>query len=58
MSLENILDRANRIVDLFLKLEVHALALVAIGALICLHGNKDEGQLVIGGGLAVFKGSR
>lgn len=44
------------VVDILIKAEAHAIAMVGLGALMCLHGNKDEGQLVIGAGLAIFKG--
>lgn len=56
MNWDVILNRLERVVDLAVKFEVHALFLVLVGSSMCLHGNKDEGQLIIGAGLAVFKG--
>jgi hypothetical protein len=56
MNWDGFLQAADRAVDILIKAEIHALVLVGAGALICLHGNKEEGQLVIGAGLAVFRG--
>jgi hypothetical protein len=58
MTWDEKIAAAQKLVDVLIKAEVHAMALVCCGALMCLHGNKDEGQLVIGAGLAVFKGNR
>lgn len=49
-------EKAGRFVDLLIKLEVHALLLLVVGAGLCLHGQKDEGQLVLGGALGIFRG--
>ncbi len=57
MPWDDKIEKAQKIVDLLLKCEVHALLLVGVGALMCLHGNQAEGQLVIGAGLAVFRGN-
>jgi hypothetical protein len=50
------LEKAARFADLLIKLEVHAILMLAVGSALCLHGQKDEGTLIIGGALAVFKG--
>lgn len=50
------LDRLERTGNLLLKFEAHAFAMLLAGAGLVLHGNKDEGQLIIGAALAVFKG--
>lgn len=56
MTWEERIDKAERIINLLVKVEAHALLLVFTGAFMCLHGDKDQGQLIIGAGLAVFKG--
>ena len=56
MSWEDRAATLQKFVDIAVKAEVHAILMVVLGALMCLHGNKDEGQLVIGAGLAVFRG--
>lgn len=58
MSFTESIDKLQRVVDIAVKAEAHAILMVLIGAGMCLHGNKDEGQLVIGAGLAVFKGNK
>jgi hypothetical protein len=52
------LDKVTRAVDLLIKLEIHAFALLLVGAGLVLHGQKEEGQLVLGGALAVFRGKQ
>ena len=58
MTWDERIDKLQKIVDIAVKAEAHAILLVGVGALMCLYGNKEEGQLVIGAGLAVFKGSK
>jgi len=58
MSWDERIDKIQKVVDLAIKADIHAILMVGLGALMCLHGNKDEGQLVIGAGLAVFKGNK
>jgi hypothetical protein len=58
MSWDEKLDKIQKFVDLAIRADIHAILMVGLGALMCLHGNKDEGQLVIGAGLAVFKGNK
>ncbi|HZC24701.1 MAG TPA: hypothetical protein VE866_15275 [Candidatus Binatia bacterium] len=50
------IERIERWVNLALRLEIHALILLAIGAALCFKGQHDEGQLVIGGALGIFRG--
>jgi hypothetical protein len=52
------ITQLQRVIDIFIKAEIHALIMVGVGASMCLHGNKDEGQLIIGAGLAVFRGGK
>lgn len=56
MTFTESIDKLQLIVDIAVKAEAHALLMVGLGALMCLHGSKDQGQLIIGAGLAVFKG--
>lgn len=49
-------DKVERFVNLLIKLEFHALLLLALGAVLCLKGQHDEGQLVIGGALGILRG--
>ena len=58
MTWDERIEKASKVVDLLVKAEAHAILMVGLGALMCLHGNKEEGQLVLGAGLAVFKGNR
>ena len=55
MTWDERIEKAERVINLLVKVEAHALFMVITGALLCLHGNKEEGQLVMGAGLAVFK---
>ena len=48
-------DRCKEAIDIILKAQIHAIFLVFIGAALALHGNKDEGMLVLGGALAMLK---
>ncbi len=52
------IDKLERVANLLVKFEAHAIAMVLLGAGLCLHGMKDEGQLIVGAGLAVFKGNK
>lgn len=58
MNWDGAIDRMSKIVDVAIKFETHALLMVGLGALMCVKGSKEEGQLIIGAGLAVFKGNR
>jgi hypothetical protein len=49
-------DRISKWVDLLIRAEVHAFALVLIGAALYLHGAKEPGSASLAAGLAVFKG--
>ena len=43
-------------VDLLIKAEVHAFLLILAGGALVLTGHKDEGMLILGAAVAVFKG--
>lgn len=40
------------------KFELHAIFMLLVGAGLALLGHKEEGQLVIGAALAVFRGQK
>lgn len=56
MTWDEKIQKAQQVVDIAIKAEAHAFALVLIGAAMIWHGATDDGKLVIGAGLAVFKG--
>ena len=58
MTWDERIEKVQKVVDMAVKCEAHALLMVGFGAMMCLHGDKDQGQLIIGAGLAVFKGNR
>jgi len=41
-----------------MKLELHAFVILGVGAALVLCGHVPEGQLVIGGALALFKATK
>jgi hypothetical protein len=54
MNVENL----NKLADVLMKMELHAFALLACGIALVLTGHKDEGTLVLGGALGIFRGSK
>jgi len=52
------LDKASKVIDLGLKLELHAFALILTGAAVAVKGHSEVGTPMIMAGLAVFKGNR
>lgn len=58
MTWDERIEKAQKVVDLCVKAEAHAILMVGLGALLCLKGHPDQGQLIIGAGLAVFRGSK
>jgi len=56
MTWDERIDKAEKVISLLVKAEIHAIFMVITGALLCIHGNKEEGQMIMGAGLAVFKG--
>lgn len=52
-------DKANKVVDLLIgKLELHAIVLVLVGAVLSLKGKADLATMMLGAGLAILKGGR
>lgn len=52
------MDKIERSVNLLLKIEAHAFVLLAAGLWLILAGHKDEGMMVLGGALGVFRGQK
>lgn len=50
------LEKVSTWVELAMRAEVHAFVLIFTGAGLVMTGHKDEGMLVMGGGLGIFKG--
>lgn len=51
-------EKISKSVDLVLKLEIHALLLIASGAMLTIKGHSDVGQPIIAAGLVAFRGNR
>jgi hypothetical protein len=56
MTWDEKIDAASKFVDVLMKAEIHSMALVGFGALMCLHGQKDTGMPLISAGCLAFKG--
>ena len=56
MTLDEKIAQVEKVINLLLKIEAHAMFMIVVGALMCLHGQAEDGKLIIGAGLAVFKG--
>lgn len=54
MTWDERIEKAQRVVDIFIKAEAHAFVLVLAGVWLKLHGMEDPGLMLAG--LAVFKG--
>lgn len=50
------IEKTKQVVDLVLQMEAHAFVLLAAGVWLILAGHKDEGTLVLGGALGIFRG--
>ena len=51
-------DRARKVVEIAIAAEMHAFALLGAGLWLVISGHKDEGSLVLGGALGIFKGNK
>ena len=49
---------ASSVIDLLIKAEIHAFAMLGIGGLMYTHGNHEQGAAIITAGIAVFRGNR
>ena len=49
-------DKIRRVVEVAMAAELHAFVLLAAGVGLVLCGHKDEGSLVLGGALGIFRG--
>lgn len=50
------LTKAETFVNLAIKAEFHAFVLLIVGAILSVTGHHDEGLMVLGGAVGVFKG--
>ena len=51
-----LLDILDKALSILWKYEIHAFVLLLTGIAMYLHGVKDQGQVIIGAALLVFKG--
>jgi hypothetical protein len=51
-------DKAKRLVEVVVEAQLHAYFILATGALLAVHGHKDEGLLVLGGAMGIFTGKK
>lgn len=54
MTWDERIEKAQHIIDLLIKADIHAFVLVAGGIALKLHGTEDPGLILAG--LAIFKG--
>lgn len=52
------IEKTQQVVELILKMEAHAFVLLMAGVWLILAGHKDEGTLVLGGALGIFRGKQ
>lgn len=52
------IEKTQQVVELILKIEAHAFVLLAAGVWLILAGHKDEGMMVLGGALGIFRGGK
>lgn len=50
------LDRLDKWADILLKVEIQAVLLLVIGALLILRGHSAEGSTALGGAAGIFRG--
>ena len=50
------LDKIDKTLGIAFKYELHAFALLLTGVALYLHGIRDQGQVIIGASLLIFKG--
>ena len=52
------MDGLTKLAEVLTKFEVHAFILLAAGLSLVLTGHKDEGTLILGGALGIFRGAK
>jgi len=52
------IDKIDKTLAVLYRYEIHAFVLLLTGIALYLHGAKDQGQVVIGAALLVFKGKQ
>ena len=55
-TLNDIIDKIDRVLGVLFKYELHAFILLMTGATMYLHGMTEQGAGVIGAALLIFKG--
>lgn len=55
---EDWIGKVVRLVEIAVRFELHAFFILLAGAVLTIHGHKDEGMLVLGGALGIFKGNK
>ena len=58
MTWDERIDRIQKVVDLAIRAEVHAFLVLGIGAILILHGQKEQGQSLLVLGAGIFRGNR
>ena len=51
-----VIDKVDKTLAVLYRYEIHAFILLLTGVGLYLHGVKDQGQVIIGAALLVFKG--
>jgi len=52
------IQKLDQMLTVLYKFEIHAFVLLLTGVALYLHGVKDQGQVIIGAALLVFKGKQ
>jgi hypothetical protein len=52
------MDNISKLVDLLMKFEAHAFVLLGLGVILVLKGHQQEGTLILGGALGIFRGTK
>lgn len=58
MSVSDIISKMDTVLGILVKYEIHAFVLLIVGCGMYLHGVHDQGQVIIGAALLVFKGQK
>jgi uncharacterized iron-regulated protein len=58
MTWDERIDKAQRVIDLLIKAEVHAILIIGMGIILTFHQQKETGTALITLGAGIFKGNR
>jgi hypothetical protein len=56
MNWDEKIEKVQKVVDICIKADAHAFVLIIIGAVMVWHGASEDGKMIVGAGLAIFKG--